>query len=366
MGLTEYECPACGGIMEFNAKLQMLSCPYCDTKIRVEDYKAPSGGSGAENASEEASHSSAENATDGHTTSWSKEELDQMVVYSCNSCGGEIIASEKEGSLTCPFCSNNVVVKEKFQGDLRPDFVIPFKYTKEDAVNIYRKYVTKKLLLPGVFSEENHIDKIRGIYIPYWLFDGKITSDFKFSATKVKVWSDGKYNYTDTSFFDVEREGDESFEHIPSDASNEMPDDLMESIEPFNFGEAVPFNSGYLAGFMANRYDVSVKEAEPRIIQRIESTITSDIKGTLGSYATINEKSHHHRMDKLTHKYALYPVWLLNTTFKEKNYLFAMNGQTGKFVGNLPVSIPKAAILYGVSTLIFSLLAALVIFMFFL
>jgi len=357
MGLTEYECPSCGGIMEFDAKSQMLFCPYCDTKIRVEDYKHKESENKPSDSSKEAAKPS---------SSWDEGELDGMVVYSCASCGGEIIASEKEGSLTCPFCSNNVVVKEKFQGDLKPDYVIPFKKTKEDAISSYRKFISHKLLLPKVFSDENHIDKIRGIYIPYWLYSGKLSSEYSFSATKIKTWSDGDYNYTDTSFYDVERAGSEAYENVPSDASKEMPDDLMESIEPFDFKEAVPFNGGYLAGFLANRYDVRAEDTEERIRQRMENTIEYDIKNTLGSYETINEKSHHHNLTNFSHKYALYPVWLLNTTFRGKSNLFAMNGQTGKFVGNLPISVPKAIILYLASAVGFTFLSIIVIIMFFL
>lgn len=349
MGLTEYECPACGGAMEFDTKNQMLSCPFCDTKIRVEDYKAP--------------RQDEQNA-DAHADSneWLEGETQGMVVYSCQSCGGEIIASENEGSLTCPFCSNNVVVKEKFAGDLKPDYVIPFKKNKDEAMTAYYNFVKHKLLLPKVFSEQNHIDKIRGIYIPYWIFDGKLTANYKYSATKVKTWSDGDYNYTDTSYYEVEREGTESFSHVPSDASKEMPDDLMESIEPFNFKEAVPFNGGYLAGFLANRYDVEPSETEPHIISRMNNTLASDLRNTVSNYATVSVTSHHEHVDSISHKYALYPVWLLNTTFENKNYLFAMNAQTGKFVGDLPVSIPRAIALFLGSFAGFTVIAIIVTF----
>ena len=352
MGLTEYECPACGGAMEFNAKSQMLFCPFCDTKIKVTDYKAP--------RQEEQDASALADSNE-----WSEQELNGMVVYSCQSCGGEIIASETEGSLTCPFCSNNVVVKEQFSGDLKPDYVIPFMHDKEDAMNAYRGYVKKKLLLPKVFSKENHIDKIRGIYIPYWLYDATIDADYRFSATKVRTWSDSDYNYTETKFYDVRRSGSESFAHIPHDASKEMPDDLMESIEPFDFSKAVPFNSGYLAGFLANKYDVSVAQTQPHILTRAENTVESDIRNTVSGYTSATITSKNQKIRSISHKYALYPIWLLNTSWNGNNYLFAMNGQSGKFVGNLPVSIPRAVILYLLSTAGFTLLAILGWLMFF-
>ncbi len=349
MGLTEYECPACGGAMEFDAKLQMLSCPYCDTKIKVSDYKAPR----QEEQDKDAKADSNE---------WKPEELEGMVVYSCQSCGGEIIASETEGSLTCPFCSNNVVVKEKFSGDLKPDYVIPFKHNKQDAMNAYAGYVKGKLLLPKVFFAENHIDKIRGIYISYWLFDATINADYDFSATKIRTWSDGDYNYTETKHYAVSRSGTETFSHVPHDASKEMPDDLMESIEPFKFNEAVPFNSGYLAGFLANRYDVPLEETKPHIIERMENSVEADVKNTVSGYSTSTVTAKRQNVVSSSHKYALYPVWLLNTSWNGKNYLFAMNGQTGKFVGNLPVSKAKAAALYLLSGSVFTAIACLLFF----
>ena len=333
MGLTEYECPACGGAMEFDAKSQMLSCPYCDTQIKVGDYKAPR----QEEQDKDAKADSNE---------WRSEELNGMVVYSCQSCGGEIIASETEGSLTCPFCSNNVVVKEKFAGDLRPNYVIPFKTTKEDAMKAYSGYVKNKLLLPSAFFEQNHIDKVRGIYIPYWIYNGKIKGNYNFTATNVRTWSDGDYEYTETSFYDVHREGSESFKNVPHDASKEMPDDLMESIEPFDFNQAVDFNSGYLAGFLANRYDIDAKETQAHIVERMANSVESDIKDTVSGYTTATVKAKKNDVVSITHKYALYPVWLLNTSWNGKNFLFAMNGQSGKFVGNLPVSKIKALILF--------------------
>jgi hypothetical protein len=254
------------------------------------------------------------------------------------------------------------VVKEKFSGDLKPDYVIPFKHNKQDAMNAYAGYVKGKLLLPKVFFAENHIDKIRGIYIPYWLFDATINADYDFSATKIRTWSDGDYNYTETKHYSVSRSGSETFSHVPHDASKEMPDDLMESIEPFKFNEAVPFNSGYLAGFLANRYDVPLEETKPHIIERMENSVEADVKNTVSGYSTSTVTAKRQNVVSSSHKYALYPVWLLNTSWNGKNYLFAMNGQTGKFVGNLPVSKAKAAALYLLSGSVFTAIACLLFF----
>lgn len=325
MALQEYECPSCGGYMEFSATLQKLKCPFCDTEIAVEDYQAP------HKPKEESAH------TENAQNSWQDGETAGMYVYTCQSCGGEIIGDETLGSTACPFCNNNVVMKEKFEGDLRPDYIIPFKISKEAAKESYKNYLKKKKILPKVFFAENHIDEMKGLYVPYWIYNSSISEDASYSCTKVKTWSDRDYHYTDTSYYDVYRTGSESFANIPIDASKEMPDDMMESLEPFDFKEAKPFNMGFMAGFIANRYDVEQSATKDRIKQRISETIDNDIRESVKGYSSVVSKSKNINITNMTSKYALYPVWLLSTTWRDEHFLFAVNGQTGAFVGRLPL-----------------------------
>ena len=330
MALHEYECPACGGAMEFNPKSQKLKCPFCDSEFDVKDYVA--------NHNSNSTGESAEN----YQTQSTDEENNEMFIYSCGSCGGEILATESLGSMKCPFCSNNVVVKEKFTGKFTPDYIIPFTKTKEDAMQAYSGYVKNKKLLPKVFFEQNHIDEIKGIYVPFWLFSA--TEDFQatYEGTKVRTWSDSNYRYTETSHYSIEREGFQLFESVPEDGSKEMPDDLMESIEPYDRSAMVPFNMGYLAGFLANKYNVSADEDRDRAINRMKTTISTNVRNTVSGYNTVRTVSENCTTREESTKYALYPVYILNTSFNGNNYLFAMNGQSGKFVGNLPFSLKQA------------------------
>ncbi len=332
MALHEYECPACGGAMEFNPGSQKLKCPFCDSEFDVKDYVANHN-----------SASTGESAESYQTEQEGAGEGTPMYIYSCGSCGGEILATESLGSMKCPFCSNNVVVHEKFNGAFKPDYIIPFAKTKEDAMQAYSGYVKSKKLLPKVFFEQNHIDEIKGVYVPFWLYSATQNYVGSFEATKVRTWSDSNYNYTETSFYDVERAGTESFRQVPVDGSKEMPDDLMESIEPFDLSKMVPFNMGYLAGFLANKYNVTAKEDRDRAVQRMTATTTANARNTIVGYSSVRTASENCTTTDESTKYALYPVYILNTTWKDGNYLFAMNGQTGKFVGNLPFSKGQAA-----------------------
>ena len=164
----------------------------------------------------------------------------------------------------------------------------------------------------------------------------------RYRATRVRGWSDSKYNYTETCFYAIIRSGTLTFERVPVDGSSKMPDDLMESIEPFDFSQAVPFQTAYMAGYMADKYDVTAEDSINRANERVKVSTEDSFRNTVSGYAAVTAEASGIQLSKGISKYALYPVWLLNTTWNGVKYTFAMNGQTGKFVGNLPVDKGKA------------------------
>lgn len=203
------------------------------------------------------------------------------------------------------------------------------------------KHLTGKRLLPKVFKDQNHIDEIKGIYVPFWLFDTDVDAQIRYRASKVRTWSDKDYNYTETSYYMVHRGGSIGFEHVPVDGSSKMADDLMESIEPYDFSEAVDFQTAYLAGYLADKYDVTAEASIDRANKRVKHSTEDSFAGTVQGYTTVRTEYSSVQFRGGKASYALYPVWLLNTTWNGNKYTFAMNGQTGKFVGDLPVD--KAA-----------------------
>lgn len=335
--LQEYKCPSCGGAISFDAKSQNMKCPYCDTEFDVEtlkEYDAALSGDTGDDMKWET----------GTGNEWNDSESDGLRAYVCNSCGGEIVCDENTAATSCPFCGNPVVMMEKLSGVLRPDYVIPFKLDKKAAKEGLKKHFSKKPLLPDAFADENHIDEIKGIYVPFWLFDADADVKVRYNATKVRSWSSSEYIYTETSHFLLYRAGNLSFERVPVDGSTKMADDLMESIEPYDFSGAVNFQTAYLAGYLADKYDVDADESADRANQRIKSSSERIFSDTVIGYTTVIPASSNVRLSGGRTKYALYPVWMLNTTWKGRRYVFAMNGQTGKFVGDLPVDKKKAAI----------------------
>lgn len=327
MSLQEYKCPNCGGALEFDSDIQKLRCPFCKSEYSADEFEEKIEAPEQDDISWNIKAGS----------QWENGEAESLRSYVCKSCGGEIIGDATTAAASCPFCGNPVVMNAQFKGALRPNLIIPFKKNKEDAKNAYKGHIKNKRLLPRAFKDENHIDEIKGIYVPFWLFNAAAEGAVNYEATKTRRWSDTSYNYTETSVFQVRRCGRADFAAIPVDGSNKMPDALMESIEPYNASDAVEFKTAYLAGYLADRYDVDAGQSVERANARVKKSVEELFKTTVSGYETVRAQSSAVRVNNGTAQYALYPVWLLNTTYQGKRYTFAMNGQTGKFVGDLPI-----------------------------
>lgn len=355
--LLEYKCPACGGAIRFDSGIQKMKCPFCDTEFEMETLKA----------FDKELKNEAPDEINWKTTAgeqWAEGETDNMTVYVCKSCGGEIVVDGTTSATACPFCDNPVVVMGRLKGALRPNYIIPFKLDKKAAKEGLYNHLKGKKLLPKVFKDKNHIDEIKGIYVPFWLFDADAHANIRYKASKVSYYSDSDYNYTKTSYYAVRRSGEVKFEKIPVDGSKKMDDDLMESIEPFDFKEAVDFQTAYLAGYLADKYDVDESSSVARANERIKESVEEEFRSTVQGYSTVVPENTSIRIKNGEAKYALYPVWVLNTTWNGNKYTFAMNGQTGKFVGNLPmdkgafwkyfsiISVIGAAVIYALARII--------------
>lgn len=327
--LLEYKCPACGGTLSFDSGTQKMKCPYCDSELDVAALQEMD-----DVLRQEQSDDMHWQQAQGQ---WQEGEQEQLCSFICNSCGGEILCEQTTAATRCPYCDNPVVMTQRFSGLLRPDLVVPFQLDKQAAKAALRKHLTGKPLLPKMFKDENRIDKLQGIYVPFWLYDAHADADAHYRATRVHVWSDSRYNYTRTSYYSVRRSGNMDFKGVPVDGSQKMDNALMESIEPYDLSQAVDFQTAYLAGYLADKYDVDAQSCTQRANQRVKTSTESALLSTVLGYATCVPVSGSVRLSDSVIRYGLLPVWMLNTTYKGKTYTFAMNGQTGKFVGDLPV-----------------------------
>lgn len=344
--VTNYQCPACTGPLHFEASGGKLECDFCGSVYEVAQIEAMYAEK-EEKAVQ--AHAEAEEKRERGGNGWDLSGLsdnwgadaDSMRVYNCPSCCAELICEETTAATSCPYCGNPTVVPGKFSGMLKPDYVIPFKLKKEDAIAALKKHYEGRPFLPAVFKKENHLEEIKGVYVPFWLFDGEADCNAVYDCGKTYTYRAGSYDVVHTDHYEVLREGKISFQRIPVDASTKMPDDYMDSIEPFDYGELKPFSTAYLPGYLADKYDVAAEECSDRADRRAENTAEECLRDSVSLYSSVMERSKNVQLHRGEVKYALLPVWLLSTKWNGQNWLFAMNGQTGKFVGKLPVDKKK-------------------------
>jgi len=336
-------CPCCGGSLKFEASLQKVKCEYCDTEFEVSDLKELN----------DSANTIEENTSWDTSSNDEYNEDDALNLYLCETCGGEVMCDENTTSTLCPYCGNPVILKGRLTGGLKPNYIIPFKLEKDTAKGNLIKYLKGKVLLPNDFKKLNEVKEVTSLYVPYWLFDASVNGMAKFRTTKVRTWSDSNYRYKETKHYQVIRGGEISFEKLPVDASKKMDDKMMESIEPFNFKEAKDYDNAYIVGYAADKYDVSQDETFERANVRIKEGTVDALRSTIHGYDTVNLTDATINYESNSAYYAYYPVWTLNSEYKEKKYQFAMNGQTGKLTGNLPISYLKATLISILSFLLF-------------
>lgn len=348
-----YKCPCCGADIQYAAGTDKLKCMYCDNEYEISTLQGYEEGLSQQKPENFSWKTYDERSGNGD---WSEGELSSLKSFKCSHCGGEIIGDGSTMASTCPYCDNPVVMNEAVEGVLRPDFVIPFKVDRSKVEQAYANFIKGKPLLPKSFRSENRIQNIKGIYVPFWLFDANSTGDAHYKGTKVKHWSDSKYIYTKTEHYSIVRAGVMSFEKVPVDGSTKMDDALMESLEPFHYDEAVDFSTAYLAGFFADRYDVDVAHSIDRANARIKNSTDEVLKSTVKGYMKVVNENVNVQINEGEIRYALMPVWICNTEYKGENYMFAVNGQTGKTVGNLPIDKMKK-LLFGAAAMAVSFAA---------
>lgn len=352
--VTNYQCPACTGPLHYSAKSGKLECDYCGSSFDVAEIEAlyarkeaeATAAKQAADAKAEAAQAAKAEAAEAAAASggWDTSDLsrdwgaeaDGLRVYSCPSCGAELICDQSTAATACPYCGNPAIVPGQFSGALRPDYILPFRLSKDDAVQALRAHYKGKPFLPRSFTSANHIEQIQGVYVPFWLFDGGAEGAASYRASNTNVFETGDYEITETRHYHVVRAGSLAFEKIPVDASSKMPDDHMDSIEPFDYAQLRPFSTAYLPGYLADKYDVTIDDSRDRADTRCRETLAQALRDTVTGYGACVTEREDIALRRGKVHYALLPVWMLSTKWHGQDFLFAMNGQTGKLVGDLP------------------------------
>ena len=347
MANISYKCPTCGAEIYWNANAGKFVCAYCGDEFTMADMEANGQGGGIDTQNVEHHE---EIVNDEYTVSNDGTVGSNLVKYKCSYCGSEIITDRSTAATVCVYCGNAVIMGEQLINDFTPDYVIPFKVEKNRVMQSFKEFA-KKPLTPKSFDPEQVVEKMQGVYIPFWLYTGYCDGRMDAECYNEKSYRSGDYRITEKSYYQVMREGRVKFKNVPVDGSSKTDDAAMDSIEPYDYNELTAFKPGYLSGFLAERYDEDAEKCFERAKTRIENTTLDKLKES-APYDHKEVQNYQKRIKTEKPKYALLPTWLLYTVYNGENFFFAMNGQTGKFIGNLPIDKGKLTI--------YSILGALV------
>ena len=331
--IVSYKCPNCGASIPFNANSGTLKCSHCGTEYDVETLKDLMN---EENVGED-------NVTFSSSTT-EKVTIDDKVTYTCSACGGQVVGDKNMSASVCPYCGSTLIDSSQFDGILKPEVVVPFALDINAAKDRYSEFLKGKWALPNDFKINNIIEKINGMYVPYWLFDADVNAKARFRTTRVNSFRSGDFQITETSHFLVYRDGSAAFKNVPVDASSKLDDSLMDALEPFDFSKGVDFNSAYLSGYFADKYDEDKDTTFAKANSRIKNSMFGMLTSSVVGYSSVFMENGSVSYDDSKAKYALLPVYIFSCKYYGKVYNFAMNGQTGKFAGDLPMDKKKVAL----------------------
>ena len=336
--ILEQKCPACGAPLRFDPALGKMKCDWCESVFDIEE--AP--------AEDSPAFSAAANAPGVEEAPQPDEALGQLSVYNCASCGAEVIADPETAALICPYCGNNIVLMDKVSGTLKPDGVVPFAIDPKSLPAAVRKFYKGKHLLPRGFFSDASIGTVQGVYIPFWTYDCGISGPVTFSGQRAASVRHGDYIVTTTSHYTLYREVSMDFENVTVDASKKMDDALMDSLEPFHLEDMKPFDVKYLSGYVADRFDQDADDVRGRAnLRMLNTALELTASQSTGGYLAVTRTGNSLGVEHKGLKYVLLPVYLFDIEHGGKKYPFAVNGQTGKVVGDLPVSKATSALWFG-------------------
>ncbi|MBO4636376.1 MAG: hypothetical protein J5685_04440 [Clostridiales bacterium] len=342
------KCPNCSANLVFDADAQKMRCDWCGamfTTKELEDLRVDE----LEEVASSKEQSQVQTDTSVPEEESKTEEIPQeqpdAQEYVCNSCGAVVVTDANTSASFCAFCGSPALVGSKLTREFRPSKIIPFKYGKEKAVEKFFEWCKGGRMTPLDFVSDRNIEKLTGLYVPFWLFDVDGHLDIEATATKSSSVTTGSKTVTTVRTYRIKRRRKYHWSRIPLDGETKVDDLLMEAIEPFKYKDLRDYDYRYLSGFYADVYDLDNKALEQRLVKRITEYIDEEYKLTVKNYPSPRIVSNKNRIGGIKAEYALLPVWFLHYKYLNKDYYFAMNGQTGEVAGVPPVSVLKRLLL---------------------
>lgn len=348
MDVKLYRCPNCSAELKFNPDKQLFCCDYCRGEFTPQQVNqmvqqiSEAEQDQQRKIEEELKENEKRNQENKSPEQQMKEDefSENTRLYQCPSCGAEIVSDMNTAASFCYYCHNPVILKGRIEGKYRPSKVLPFAFGREKAVEYFNQWAKKKKFAPNDLVSDKQIEKMTGLYVPFWVADAITHSRLDATGENVRTWRSGNYEYTQTKYYKVVRDMNVEYDGVPADGSKKIEDDLMEAIEPFDYSKTKDFDMAYLSGFLADKWDVEKESIYPRIHQRMFENNRAALDSSCG-YDRMKGKHFTEDVRKLRWNYMLLPVWFMTFHYKDKIWEYAINGQTGKISGELPIDPGK-------------------------
>lgn len=344
--ILHYSCPSCGAEMTYDIKKRKLHCSHCDSEMELSQASRGDEPEG-----------SAMNETAVQSDAKMPKAAGDILAgaeYHCPNCGGVMVTKDKETSAVCAYCGAPMILADRLSGKRRPVKILPFRMDREDAEKAFRKWCKNGRFAPKGFTSAENIQRLKGMYIPYWLFQFDTRVEVSAKATNVRVYRQGDHQITETEFYNVQRAYDLQYANIPFDASRQLEDSEMSKLEPFNFDELKTFYMPYLAGFDSSSYDFDDTELSPAAKNKVRDYAKDYARGAVSGYTTVHLDSQTVNFNREEEEFIFVPIWFVDYNYRGKVYKFMMNGQNGRIAGTPPTSMKKIGMWWaGISAALF-------------
>lgn len=328
----QFPCPSCGATMTFSPKDQSLKCNYCEATLDLESDDTTIIEYPLNEAEEKADHN------------WGGQKM----VLQCKQCGGESVVDNSTKSSTCVFCGSSHVARGREDLGIKPESLVAFTITKDDAEKRFITWIKKRWYAPKKLKQSLSIDHLKGVYIPFFTYD----SDTQTAYTAKR----GDYYYTTrtkrvngkvvtervrhTRWRTVNGVFNHYYDDVLVNASKKVDHQLVKKIGGFDSRKLVSYQSEYLAGFYAERYSKSLKDGWDEGRESVDQDIYYGIRDQVGGdeFRLINRSTNY---GEVKFKHILLPLYMASFPYREKIYQFIVHGESGKVVSEYPKSILK-------------------------
>lgn len=317
MATTSYKCLGCGAGIHYNPKLKKFKCDFCLSEYTEEELNS-------------------DDVNKAEEVEKVKESNEHLASYECKSCGAKVVTDDTTTATFCYYCHNPVIISNRFVGDFEPKKIIPFTIDKKKATETFLEWAKKKKYVPNDFYSDSQLEKITGVYLPYWWADCKVNIDYVAEGRNIRVWRVGDMEYTETKKYEIVRKGIVDIKNIGEVAFTKIDNNLLNGVQPYNDGDAIDFSMVYLSGFFAEQYDVDKDKIKPKLENRLDGYSSSFINESISGFTMVNPTKNNSTINYNEWNYTLLPTWILTYKYNGKTYVFAVNGQTGKSFGELP------------------------------